>query len=411
MTTSAELDFIGRCSTPWEVTQGAATWLAQRCAAAVSAIYLDEGGTGQVRRGLHVPGEGALAPLTTLLPHRLWWKGPAAWTSAAGPSMRIVPFSLGRDGGVAVVGPFDAGPSRESVGQLVDAEVRGLAAPLAAGLERFPAARPGRSDLLEAVAYQYGASLDGSPDPLLYALRERLQARRVAWEDGRLVVEDPTRQAPAALAAAEWWLPLIGAGGAGRLSDADAGISLVLLGLADVLDARHPATTGRSLATAELAIRLGSRHGLGGQDLATVEEAAGLHRIGTALIEVDPMAAEDPLPHRMTRVGACLLAGAGRPAAVVGAVRHLSERWDGTGPAGLHGTEIPPAARVVAVAAAWLDLTSAARARAQGPGPLPSAGQLVERRAARNLVARAGSDLDPRVVGALLEETDASAAL
>lgn len=419
MSPITEPDFIGRSQSPWEMTQGAAVWLARRCAADVAAIYLSDGDSGQVRRGLHLPGEGTLSPLTSLLPHRLWWKGPAAWTSAGGPSMRIVPFTLGPDGGVAVVGPFDLSRPRDVLAATIDGEVRRLAAPLAAGLERFPSARAGHTDLLEAVAFQYGASLDGSADPLLYSLREVLIAERVEWDGRALVIEGAQRSVPAAEAAAEWWVPLAEAARDRRAAwDHEAPgngpadpVGVVLSGLADILDARHACTRGRSLATAELAIRMAGRLRVGRDRMAEVEEVASLHRVGTALLDTYPKAPAGSREHpRLATVTASLLAGAGRAPEVVDAVRALAERWDGAGPEGLSGISIPAPARIVAVAAAWLDL-SAPWTSQPDTGRAHLATDLVERRAAKALVARAGSDLDPRAVGALLEETDVSAAI
>ena len=405
MSRTTEPDFIG-CHSPWEMTQGAAVWLARRCSADVAAIYLSDGPTGQVRRGLHTPETDNLSSLTSLLPHRLWWRGPAAWTSAGGPSMRIVPFTLGTDGGVALVGPFPLTRPREVLAATIDSEVRRLAAPLAAGLERFPSARTGHTDLLEAVAFQYGASLDGSPTPLLYSLREVLLAERVAWDGQALVIEGAQRSAHEVVAAAEWWVPLV-ATAQGRGADA---VGTVLSGMADLLDARHPCTRGRSLATAELAIRMAARLRLGRDRLGEVEEAASLHRVGTSLLDSYPDAPAGAREHpRLAAVSAGLLAGAGRAPEVVDAVRGLAERWDGTGPEGLSSIAIPAPSRVVAVAAAWLELVAPWQSGPHGRAHLAT--ELVERRAARALVARAGADLDPRAVGALLEETDASAAL
>lgn len=369
------------------MTQSAANWLAERCAAPVAAIYMTEDGTGQIRRGLHVPGSGGLgSPLVSLLPSRLWWQGPAAWTSSGGPSMRVVPFRVGAEGGVVVVGPFASRSGRERLARSIDSQVRSLVAPLVAGLQRFPS-RSGRTELLAAVAHQFGASLDGSPDPLLYVLRERLEARRVTWGDGGLVIEGAGQDAAAAVTAAEWWLPLVTADSDG---DPERRVELVLLGLADLLDARHPSTAGRSLAAADLALRIGSRVGLGRAELAELEEAANLHRIGAALVE-----STSP---RLGPIGAAVLEGAGRPPAVCETLRRLPERWDGDGPGRLRGGDIPAGSRVLAVVASWLETL------AMGGDP-----ELVSRRAARALVEDAGAAFDPRVVGALLEETDAAA--
>ena len=76
------------------------------------------------------------------------------------------------------------------------------------------------------------------------------------------------------------------------------------------------------------------------------------------------------------------------------AIRHHHERYDGTGyPDGLAGVAIPIEARIVAAADAFAAMT-AERAHAAPRTPLQAAAEL--RRGA-------GSQLDPGVVGALLD--------
>lgn len=94
--------------------------------------------------------------------------------------------------------------------------------------------------------------------------------------------------------------------------------------------------------------------------------AAVLHDVGkialppSLLVKPGPLTDEEwVLMHQHPSHGARILAALGLPDAVVAAVCHHHERWDGTGyPAGLRGTAIPLAARVVAVVDAYDAMTS-----------------------------------------------------
>jgi HD-GYP domain-containing protein (c-di-GMP phosphodiesterase class II) len=74
-------------------------------------------------------------------------------------------------------------------------------------------------------------------------------------------------------------------------------------------------------------------------------------------------------------------------------VRSHHERYDGQGyPDGLHDDEIPPASRIVSVAAAFVDLVTAT----------PQLEALLPNDACRELAVRAGTEFDPDVVTATL---------
>lgn len=79
------------------------------------------------------------------------------------------------------------------------------------------------------------------------------------------------------------------------------------------------------------------------------------------------------------------------------AAKHFRERWNGTGPGGLSGTAIPPAARVIAVADAFDRLTS-------DPNTDPTA-------AFAELTAHRGTAFDPDVIAALHSAADELTAL
>ncbi len=77
------------------------------------------------------------------------------------------------------------------------------------------------------------------------------------------------------------------------------------------------------------------------------------------------------------------------PTAVIQAIRHHHERWDGSGyPDGLAGGDIPPAARMLAICDLFDAVT---RDRPVRPGMKP-------RKAARFLRDNAGKELDPKLV-------------
>ena len=124
--------------------------------------------------------------------------------------------------------------------------------------------------------------------------------------------------------------------------------------LADPEGPDHPKRVGR------IAALLAEELGVTAEDRALLERAAALHDIGKmALPEgvlghrhvLDPEARR--LMEQHTVLGASILAHAKAPwmrlAAIIALMHH--ERWDGSGyPSGLKGTEIPLAARLVAVA-------------------------------------------------------------
>lgn len=386
------------------MTQAAAEWLAERCEAPVAAMYVTDespggakgrGRSGRGRRSQVQRGLSRRPDAVDVLPPRLWWNGDASWTAGGETAMRVVPWSLGRHSGVVVIGPYPADESRPSRTNNVDEVVRLLVAPLAAGLDRTSAGRRATTGLIEAVAHQVGAGLGASPDALLQALQDQVGAARVELVDDRVFVEGARRDSERATAVLARWLPIMG-----MAEDRTARAALTLFALAELDDARFSGTVGRSQAIGDLAVRIGARLGLDADELAVTRETARLYRVGGALAGMpsgetvrgaDPFATDGT---RLAAIGASLLAGAGRPEAVVEAVRLVPERWDGLGPTGVAGDGIPMAARITAVAGAWHDLTAR---RPWSDGSPRSV-------AARLMRAGSGRQFDPRVVGTLLGE-------
>jgi HD-GYP domain-containing protein (c-di-GMP phosphodiesterase class II) len=172
--------------------------------------------------------------------------------------------------------------------------------------------------------------------------------------------------------------------------------------LVNRLEGRNAFLQGHAVRVASLCEDLGTRLGLGAEELTRLSVIALLHDVGR--FEVDPLVwcktdrlseAEWRVVHRHPVDGARLLEDAAWPASVLGPVRHHHERWDGTGyPDGLRGTAIPYPARVLAVADSLEALTS----------PRPHRAALPRADALRVIREGAGAQFDPDVTAILVEE-------
>jgi putative nucleotidyltransferase with HDIG domain len=127
--------------------------------------------------------------------------------------------------------------------------------------------------------------------------------------------------------------------------------------LVKAIETRDPYTSGHSLRVATLARAIADDLGLPRRQAERVETAALLHDIGKidSVYEVvirkpyDLNAAERELIRTHATKGADLLESLSSVNTdVIRAVRHHHERYDGSGyPSGLHGEEIPLAARII----------------------------------------------------------------
>jgi putative nucleotidyltransferase with HDIG domain len=168
--------------------------------------------------------------------------------------------------------------------------------------------------------------------------------------------------------------------------------------LAAALEATDPATAAHSRRVARYSTLVGARLGLAAEMLGRLHTAATLHDIGKT--EIPPDILHQPrelseneyaLVRAHAERGAEMLAEAGADPELVAIVRHHHERLDGTGyPGGLSGRAIPFGARVIAVA----DTFDAVASRR----PYRRAGSFDQ--ALGTLIAAAGSQLDPEIVGA-----------
>jgi diguanylate cyclase (GGDEF)-like protein/putative nucleotidyltransferase with HDIG domain len=179
---------------------------------------------------------------------------------------------------------------------------------------------------------------------------------------------------------------------------ADRAIAL----LAAALELHDGATAEHSDDVAELALAVAARLGLGADETELVRRTALLHDVGKLAIPRDLLLKPGHLTQEEWMIvrrhpvdGAELLERDPALASIAPGVRASHERWDGAGyPDGLAGEEIPLVARVVAVCDAFEAMTGNRLYRT----PRTRGEAVVE------LEACAGSQFDPAVVGALVDE-------
>ena len=184
-----------------------------------------------------------------------------------------------------------------------------------------------------------------------------------------------------------------------ELNAAYRGTALVL---GDVVEADDSYTGEHSRGVVQLALEVGGRLGLDAGARRNLEFAAMLHDVGKVAIPKDIInkpgeldASEWQVMRTHTIEGERMLDQVGGFMSEVGRiVRSHHERWDGGGyPDGLAGEAIPLEARIVACCDAWNAMTTTRSYRDAMP----------DEEAARELVAHAGSQFDPTVVGTVLQ--------
>ncbi len=171
--------------------------------------------------------------------------------------------------------------------------------------------------------------------------------------------------------------------------------------LAAALDAKDVYTRGHSVRVAKWARACARMLGLGAGEQEQVYLAGLLHDLGkigvreSILLKPGPLTAEERKEMQShPGVGARILEPAKFPDAVIAAVRHHHEDYDGGGyPDGLAGEEIPLLARIIRVADTY-DAMMSARPYRQA---------LTPRQAREELRRWAGRQFDPRVVEAFLQ--------
>ena len=140
----------------------------------------------------------------------------------------------------------------------------------------------------------------------------------------------------------------------------------IVVTLARAVEDRDHSSAGLSEKVAHWAMQLGTAIGLPDDQLTYLYKAALLHDVGTLSVPVGVLSKEgrlDPAEFsqvkRHPEVGEEILAPLPRAKQLLPAVRHHHERIDGAGyPDGLGGEDIPLFARIIAIADAFVAMTS-----------------------------------------------------
>jgi diguanylate cyclase (GGDEF)-like protein/putative nucleotidyltransferase with HDIG domain len=177
--------------------------------------------------------------------------------------------------------------------------------------------------------------------------------------------------------------------------------------LAKAVDARDEYTGSHSARVSEIAARIASRLGLDAEQIELIRLATSLHDLGKLSIPEEILRKPDALNdaerlvlERHPRIGFQMLESLGVDP-IADWVLHHHERWDGNGyPDRLRGEEIPLGARIIFVADAYDAMTSDRVYRRR----------LTDEEAVSELVRCAGTQFDPSIVAAFIEEFEASAA-
>lgn len=181
-------------------------------------------------------------------------------------------------------------------------------------------------------------------------------------------------------------------------------LSQLVRALVGVVDRRDPFAADHSVRVAMLARAMATEMGLGAVEVETAETAGNLMNLGKILVSTQLLTRAGRLnavERQQIRLGmqtsAELLAGIEFDGPVVETLRQAQARWDGAdAPGGPSGEGILATARIIAVANAFVGMTSR-RAHREA---------LDIDRAIESLLAEAGRAFDRRVVAALVEYLD-----
>ena len=190
---------------------------------------------------------------------------------------------------------------------------------------------------------------------------------RAAWAMGAASVLYLALASPFLAIAAAALCAAVAGERSGRL-DLQGSREEMLRRLARVVEFRDSDTGGHVERMSAYAAVIATRLGFGAGDARQLQLAATMHDVGKVAVPDAVLQKPGPLTpgertvmERHAEVGHAMLSGPGGPlldlAATVACTHH--ERWDGAGyPAGLRGSAIPLAGRIVAVADVFDALTS-----------------------------------------------------
>ena len=183
--------------------------------------------------------------------------------------------------------------------------------------------------------------------------------------------------------------------------------------LLEALERHLPGSRDHADATATYAFAAAVELGLERDHAEAVREAARLHEVGNVYVPAVILAKPAGELTSNDRVlldprfasGAELARGAGVPDQACTWIGAIGERFDGSGPAGISGEQIPIESRIVRVACVCATALTE-------PATTPRTTSAYERRwmAVRALRGAAGTELDPRVTAALVAMLERAAA-
>jgi diguanylate cyclase (GGDEF)-like protein len=185
-----------------------------------------------------------------------------------------------------------------------------------------------------------------------------------------------------------------------RLQDADASPAAVQA-LAAAIDARDDYTHGHSEQVVRLATSVAMLLGLTRETVERIGHAALLHDVGKLAIPAEILRKDGTLDDaewdvmaQHPVIGEGILRRLPQLAPIAPIVRHEHEHWNGSGyPDGLAGAQIPIGSRIILACDAYVAMMARR----------PYRRALRKRDAVAELRARAGTQFDPEVVGALLD--------
>jgi HD-GYP domain-containing protein (c-di-GMP phosphodiesterase class II) len=191
---------------------------------------------------------------------------------------------------------------------------------------------------------------------------------------------------------------------ASLMADLENTFTTTLAALASTVEAKDDYTACHGEDVAKLVERVALRMSLPARQAREARYAALLHDIGKVAVPSEILLKPGPLTKEEWAVMRTHAAIGGQLVARIEAFAHLApavrashERWDGTGyPDGLAAESIPLAARIIAACDTYdAIVTDRPYRRARPP-----------REARAELLRVAGTQLDPRVVDAVVEELD-----
>jgi putative two-component system response regulator len=177
-----------------------------------------------------------------------------------------------------------------------------------------------------------------------------------------------------------------------------------LIGWVKALDLRDKETEGHSRRVTEMTTHMAQQLGMSGEELDHIRRGALLHDIGKLGIPDSILHKPGPLDedewkqmhkHPVYAYEWLYPIDYLRPALDIPYCHH--EKWDGSGyPRGLHGTDIPLAARIFALVDVWDALRS----------DRPYRSAWAKERVSQHIQASAGSHFDPQLVPVFLALTN-----